>query len=99
MEFRGIQQLRVSKNYPRKATAPERSSIKHPPKDQPFNDHRYAVDGTKLRQLSWEQKTTFEGLKITADLNRNFPSWLGDITAAPGDPRTREESLVPTRTP
>lgn len=37
-------------------------------KDQPFNDRRYAIDGTKLRQLGWEQKTAFEeGLKITAD--------------------------------
>merc|ERR1712098_275623 len=27
--------------------------------DRPFNDHRYAVDGTKLRQLGWEQKTSF----------------------------------------
>jgi hypothetical protein len=77
-------------------------------KDRPFNDRRHAVDSTKLRQLGWKQKTTFEeGLKITADWYRDFPSWLGDITnvltpfpvimgqsAAPGDPRTREESQV-----
>ncbi len=24
--------------------------------DRPFNDHRYAVDGTKLRQLGWDQR-------------------------------------------
>ena len=37
--------------------------------DRPFNDHRYAVDGTKLRQLGWEQKTSFEdGLRSTVRL-------------------------------
>ncbi|KAJ4419995.1 hypothetical protein N0V85_000789 [Neurospora sp. IMI 360204] len=36
--------------------------------DRPFNDHRYAVDGTKLRKLGWEPKTSFEeGLRITVD--------------------------------
>lgn len=77
--------------------------IKHT-KDRPFNNRRYAVDGTKLYQLGWKQKITFEeGLKITADWYRYFPSWLGDITnvltpfpvimgqsVAPGDLRTRE---------
>ncbi|OCL12722.1 dtdp-glucose-dehydratase [Glonium stellatum] len=77
-------------------------------KDRPFNDRRYAVDGTKLRQLGWEQKITFEeGLRITADWYRDFPNWWGDITnvltpfpvimgqsAVPGRLRTREESPV-----
>ena len=81
--------------------------IKHT-KDRPFNDRRYAVDGTKLHQLGWKQKITFEeGLKIAANWYRDFPSWLGDITnvltpfpvimgqsAAPGDLRTREEFQV-----
>ncbi|POS82424.1 putative rhamnose biosynthetic enzyme 2, partial [Erysiphe pulchra] len=50
--------------------------------DRPFNDHRYAVDGTKLRQLGWEQKTSFsEGLSITIDWYRKFgEKWWGDIT-------------------
>ena len=50
--------------------------------DRPFNDHRYAVDGTKLRQLGWEQKTSFsEGMKITVDWYKNFgEKWWGDIT-------------------
>jgi dTDP-glucose 4,6-dehydratase len=50
--------------------------------DRPFNDHRYAVDGTKLRQLGWDQKTSFaEGLKITVDWYRQFGSqWWGDIS-------------------
>lgn len=50
--------------------------------DRPFNDHRYAVDGTKLRQLGWDQKTPFaEGLKITVEWYRKFgEQWWGDIS-------------------
>lgn len=50
--------------------------------DRPFNDHRYAVDGTKLRQLGWEQKTTFaQGLKATVDWYTRFgEEWWGDIS-------------------
>jgi len=50
--------------------------------DRPFNDHRYAVDGTKLRQLGWDQKTSFEeGLKSTVEWYRQFgEKWWGDIT-------------------
>lgn len=50
--------------------------------DRPFNDHRYAVDGTKLRKLGWEPKTSFEeGLRITVDWYTRFGErWWGDIT-------------------
>jgi dTDP-D-glucose 4,6-dehydratase len=50
--------------------------------DRPFNDHRYAVDGTKLRQLGWEQKTSFaEGLRVTVDWYKRFgEEWWGDIS-------------------
>lgn len=50
--------------------------------DRPFNDHRYAVDGTKLRQLGWEQKTSFEkGLTATVEWYSQFgEEWWGDIT-------------------
>ena len=50
--------------------------------DRPFNDHRYAVDGTKLRQLGWDQKTSFEeGLRTTVNWYRQFgEKWWGDIT-------------------
>jgi hypothetical protein len=50
--------------------------------DRPFNDHRYAVDGTKLRKLGWDQKTPFEaGLKMTVDWYRQFgEKWWGDIS-------------------
>jgi hypothetical protein len=48
--------------------------IKHT-KDRPFSDRRYAIDGTKLHQLGWKQKITFEeGLKITVDWYRDFPA-------------------------
>ncbi|KAM7200259.1 putative dtdp-d-glucose-dehydratase [Rhypophila sp. PSN 637] len=50
--------------------------------DRPFNDHRYAVDGTKLRQLGWDQKTSFkDGLRATVQWYRAFGErWWGDIT-------------------
>jgi dTDP-D-glucose 4,6-dehydratase len=55
--------------------------VKHT-RDRPFNDHRYAVDGTKLRKLGWDQKTSFaKGLAITVDWYRKYgETWWGDIT-------------------
>lgn len=51
-------------------------------KDRPFNDRRYAVDGTKLRKLGWQQKTGLEGgLQVTVDWYRRFGElWWGDIS-------------------
>ncbi|KAM4055297.1 GDP-mannose 4,6 dehydratase [Hirsutella rhossiliensis] len=51
-------------------------------KDRPFNDRRYAVDGTKLRKLGWQQRTGLEdGLRITVDWYRRFGElWWGDIS-------------------
>ncbi|KAB5570518.1 dTDP-glucose 4,6-dehydratase [Coniochaeta sp. 2T2.1] len=50
--------------------------------DRPFNDHRYAVDGTKLRRLGWDQKTTFaDGLRTTVRWYKQFgEQWWGDIS-------------------
>ncbi|RFU76355.1 dtdp-d-glucose 4,6-dehydratase [Trichoderma arundinaceum] len=50
--------------------------------DRPFNDCRYAVDASKLRNLGWEQKTTFEeGLQMTVEWYRRFGEhWWGDIS-------------------
>jgi dTDP-D-glucose 4,6-dehydratase len=50
--------------------------------DRPFNDHRYAVDGTKLRQLGWDQKTSFaDGLRTTVQWYKTFgEQWWGDIS-------------------
>ncbi|PSK56509.1 UDP-glucuronic acid decarboxylase 1 [Elsinoe australis] len=49
--------------------------------DRPFNDHRYAVDGSRLKQLGWEQRTSFEdGLRMTVEWYRKFGSdWWGDV--------------------
>ncbi|KAF2654205.1 NAD(P)-binding protein [Lophiostoma macrostomum CBS 122681] len=50
--------------------------------DRPFNDQRYATDGTKLSHLGWSPKTSFdEGLKITVDWYWRFGEvWWGDIS-------------------
>ncbi|KAG5950849.1 hypothetical protein E4U53_004304 [Claviceps sorghi] len=50
--------------------------------DRPFNDRRYAVDGTKLRMLGWKQKTKLgDGLKRTVDWYSKYgESWWGDIS-------------------
>ncbi|OQN97232.1 hypothetical protein B0A48_16774 [Cryoendolithus antarcticus] len=48
--------------------------------DRKFNDRRYAVDGSKLRQLGWEQRTKFEdALAATVDWYGKFENWFGDI--------------------
>lgn len=50
--------------------------------DRPFNDQRYATDGSKLAALGWQPKTSFaEGLKTTVDWYREFGEvWWGDIS-------------------
>ncbi|KAG6207206.1 hypothetical protein E4U24_007862 [Claviceps purpurea] len=50
--------------------------------DRPFNDRRYAVDGTKLRMLGWRQRVTLEdGLRTTVDWYCKYgESWWGDIS-------------------
>lgn len=50
--------------------------------NRPFNDQRYATDGSKLAALGWQPTTTFEdGLRITVDWYRKFGEvWWGDIS-------------------
>ncbi|CAJ2510144.1 Uu.00g060440.m01.CDS01 [Anthostomella pinea] len=50
--------------------------------DRPFNDHRYAVDGSKLKELGWDQNTSFEkGLAMTVNWYKQFgEQWWGDIS-------------------
>lgn len=50
--------------------------------DRPFNDQRYATDGSKLAALGWEQKLSFdEGLRTTVNWYRRFgEAWWGDIS-------------------
>ena len=48
--------------------------------DRPFNDRRYAVDGSKLRALGWKQKVAFEdGLVETMKWFGAFSGWWGTI--------------------
>ena len=48
--------------------------------DRPFNDRRYAVDGTKLRKLGWKQRVAFEdGLATTVEWYGRFSDWWGPI--------------------
>lgn len=54
-------------------------SIQHT-RDRPFNDLRYAVDGTKLRELGWKPQVSFEqGLTNTVDWYAKFSDWWGPI--------------------
>ena len=50
--------------------------------DRPFNDQRYATDGTKLAALGWLPKTSFDdGLRTTVEWYRQFgEAWWGDIS-------------------
>ncbi|EMC95287.1 hypothetical protein BAUCODRAFT_48602, partial [Baudoinia panamericana UAMH 10762] len=51
-------------------------------RDRPFNDRRYAVDGSKLRKLGWRQGVSFEeGLANTVDWYRKFSRWWGQVDA------------------
>ncbi len=51
-------------------------------RDRPFNDRRYAVDGTKLKSLGWTQKISFEeGLVITVEWYKKYGEvWWGDVS-------------------
>ena len=51
-------------------------------KDRPFNDRRYAVDGTKLRNLGWKQSVSFEdGIASTVEWYSRFGNWWGPVDA------------------
>ncbi|KXT15014.1 hypothetical protein AC579_7773 [Pseudocercospora musae] len=57
----------------------KQNTIQHT-RDRPFNDMRYAVDGTKLRKLGWSQKVSFEeGLTNTVAWYGKFSGWWGNI--------------------
>lgn len=64
--------------------------------DRPFNDKRYAVDGTKLRSLGWVQNTSFDaGLQTTVQWYRDFPNWWGDIAnVLSAYPEVKSKSIV-----
>ena len=49
-------------------------------RDRKFNDRRYAVDGSKLHELGWKQRTRFDAaLQMTVDWYGKFAGWFGDI--------------------
>ena len=50
--------------------------------DRPYNDHRYAVDGTKLRSLGWTQRVPFaQGIKETVEWYKAYGNeWWGDLS-------------------
>lgn len=55
--------------------------------DRPFNDRRYAVDATRLRELGWRPKVAFEdGLRSTVEWYREFGErWWGDVGKVVGE--------------
>lgn len=66
--------------------------------DRKFNDRRYAVDGSKLRKLGWEQRTRFEdALAMTVDWYQKFDGWFGDIEGVlTAHPVVKGDHVVPT---
>ena len=51
--------------------------------DRKFNDLRYTINSTKLHDLGWEEKMSWEdGLSITVDWYKQFTSRYGNIDAA-----------------
>lgn len=66
--------------------------------DRPFNDRRYAVNGQKLCDLGWQQKTPFDqGLKTTVDWYRQYGErWWGNIDNTLGTfPVIQSPPLIP----
>lgn len=51
--------------------------------NRPFNDQRYFLDHTKLKNLGWSERTSWEdGLKKTMDWYVSNPEWWGDVSGA-----------------
>jgi len=56
-------------------TRAEASLVRHVA-DRPGHDRRYALDGSKLRELGWRSQRSFEdGLATTVDWYRNHRAW------------------------
>jgi dTDP-D-glucose 4,6-dehydratase len=68
-------------DFPRSTPTEFAQRVEHT-EDRPFNDQRYATDGSKLTALGWQPKMSFEeGLQITVDWYRRFGEvWWGDIS-------------------
>ena len=51
--------------------------------NRPFNDQRYFLDDAKLKDLGWEERTSWvEGLKKTMQWYISNPYWWGDVSGA-----------------
>eukprot|EP00246_Nothoceros_aenigmaticus_P006635 TRINITY_DN1966_c0_g1_i1.p1 TRINITY_DN1966_c0_g1~~TRINITY_DN1966_c0_g1_i1.p1 ORF type:complete len:677 (-),score=131.81 TRINITY_DN1966_c0_g1_i1:412-2442(-) len=51
--------------------------------NRPFNDQRYFLDDAKLKDLGWQERTTWEeGLRKTKDWYTSNPDWWGDVSGA-----------------
>lgn len=51
--------------------------------NRPFNDQRYFLDDQRLKNLGWEERTTWEeGLKKTMEWYISNPDWWGDVSGA-----------------
>ena len=54
--------------------------------DRPGHDRRYAMDGTKLRQLGWQNRVPFEqGIAETVDWFRDNEAWWRAIKTGDWD--------------
>ncbi|CAM6086573.1 unnamed protein product [Calypogeia fissa] len=51
--------------------------------NRPFNDQRYFLDDAKLKDLGWQERTSWvEGLKKTMEWYISNPDWWGDVSGA-----------------
>jgi UDP-glucose 4,6-dehydratase len=51
--------------------------------NRPFNDQRYFLDDAKLKQIGWQERTTWEeGLRKTLQWYTSHPDWWGDVSGA-----------------
>ena len=52
-------------------------------RDREFNDYRYAIDDSKLREMGWSVKTGFEeGMKQTVEWYLSHPNQWKNIDSA-----------------
>ena len=61
-------------------------SLVHTVPDRPGHDRRYAMDGSKLADLGWVPRTSFEdGLPATVSWYRDHPAWVAGARSGDWD--------------
>jgi UDP-glucose 4,6-dehydratase len=51
--------------------------------NRPFNDQRYFLDDAKLKEIGWQERTTWEeGLRKTLQWYTSHSDWWGDVSGA-----------------